>query len=162
MAIFESIVMILAGCGAFLMGFEDFEDCYLEFAEATNVHRQLLSDSDRFMADKAVPFALEDGVRLPLQHNLFDHDAIILSNTCRCVSVKSKKDRRYVTMRYDDYKYIGFWQVGKTDAPYVCLEPWSALPATDGICDHLETKKDMTHVAPGQVAKMSYSLEIHE
>ena len=143
-------------------GFEDFEDCYLEFSEKTNVHRQLLSESDRFMADKAVPYPLEDGVRIPLRHNLFDHDAVILSNTCRCVSVKSKKDRRYVTMRYDDYKYIGFWQVGKTDAPYVCLEPWSALPATDGICDHLETKKDMTHVAPGKVAKMSYSLEIHE
>lgn len=144
--------------------FEDeaFEDCYLEFAEKTNVKRQLLSESCRFMADKAEPYEMEDGVRIPLQHNLFDYDAIILSNTCRCVSVKSKKCKRYVTMRYDDYKYIGFWQVGKTDAPYVCLEPWSALPASDGVCDQLETKKDMTHVAPNATAKMSYSLEIHE
>lgn len=140
----------------------EFEDYYLEFSDKTNVRRQLLSDSDRFMADKAVPYALEDGVKLPLRHDLFDHDAVILSNTSRCVSVKSDKESRYVRLRFDDFKYIGFWHPGKTDAPFVCLEPWGALPATDGIIDRLEEKADMTHVLPGRSEEVSYTLEIHE
>ena len=140
----------------------NFEDYYLEFSEKTNVQRQLLSISDRFMADKAVPYPLQDGVKLPLQHNLFDHDAIILSNTSREVYVKCDKEEKYVSLRYDDYKYIGFWHPGKTNAPFVCLEPWSALPATDGIIETLETKEDMTHVPAKESAEKSYVLEIHE
>lgn len=139
-----------------------FEDYYLEFSEKTNVHRQLLTDSIRYMANKTEPYPLEDGVRLPLRHNLFDYDAVILENTSRCVSVKSTKDSRYVTMEYPDYKYIGFWHVDHKDAPYVCLEPWGALPAQDGITDDLSTKKDMIHVQPNQTASATYSLEIHE
>ena len=139
-----------------------FEDYYLEFSEKTNVHRQLLSDSIRYMANKAVPFALEDGVRLPLRHDLFDFDAVILENTSRCVSIKSSKDSRYVTMEYPDYKYIGFWHVDHKDAPYVCLEPWGALPAEDGVTEDLSTKKDMIHVQPNAKADAFYCLEIHE
>ncbi len=140
----------------------NFEDYYLEFSEATKAHRQLLSDSDCYMADKAVPYELEDGVRLHLQHNLFEHDAIILSNTCRCVSLKTNLSNRYVTMKYEDFKYIGFWQTHNDKTPFVCLEPWSALPATDGIVDVLETKADMIHVAPNKTAEAAFTLEIHE
>lgn len=139
-----------------------FEDYYLEFSEKTDVRRQLLTDSIRYMANKTAPYPLQDGVRLPLQHNLFDYDAVILENTSRVVSVKSTKDDRYVTMEYPDYKYIGFWHVDHTDAPYVCLEPWGALPAEDGVTEDLMTKRDMLHVAPNETAKVFYSLEIHE
>ena len=140
----------------------EFEDYYLEFSEKTNVQRQLLSESDRFMADKAVPYALEDGVRMPLQHNLFNHDAVILSNTSRYVSIKSKKENRCVSMDFSDFKYLGVWHPGNVNAPFVCLEPWGALPATDGIVDKLEEKADMTHVPAKESVEVYYTLEIQE
>lgn len=139
-----------------------FEDYYLEFSDRTCVQRQLLSDGKPFMADKSVPYALENGTKLPLFHHLFDHDAIILSNTSRRVSIKSNKDHRYVTMDYSDFKYIGVWHPGKLNAPFVCLEPWSALPATDGIVDNLEEKANMAHVPKGKKHSVSYTLEINE
>lgn len=139
-----------------------FEEYYLEFSEATNVRRHLFSESDRFMANDYELYTLQDGVRLPLRHDLFDHDAIILSNTSRCVSIKSKHSDRYVTMKFDNFKYVGFWHSCKTDAPFVCIEPWTALPASDGACDVLETKADMTHVPAGETANISFVLEIHE
>ena len=126
------------------------------------MRRQLLSASDRFMADEAVPYALVDGVKMPLRHELFNHDAVILENTSGCVSLKSEKDARYVTMRYSDFPFIGFWQVHMDDAPYVCLEPWSALPAIDGKPVVLEEKPHMTRVAPNKTASMEFTLEIHE
>ena len=139
-----------------------FEDYYVEFSEKTSVQRQLLSDSDRFMAGKAIPYALKDGLQMPLQHDLFNHDAVILSNTSRKVFIKSDKESRYVAMKFDDFKYLGIWHPGDTDAPFICLEPWGALPATDGIIDTLESKADMTHVPVGKTAQASYTVEIYE
>lgn len=140
----------------------EFEDYYVEFSEKTSVQRQLLSDSDRFMAGKAIPYALQDGTKMPLQHDLFNHDAVILSNTSRYVSIKSEKTPRRVAMNFKDFKYLGIWHPGDTDAPFICLEPWGALPATDGIIDNLETKADMIHVAPSKKADASYTVEIYE
>ena len=140
----------------------NFEDYYLEFSEKTNVQRWPFSNVAPLMDGKSAPYALKDGIKLPLRHDLFDVDAVVLSNTSRCVSYRSDKTDRYVTTRYDDFKYIGFWHPAKTDAPFVCFEPWSALPATEGFHDDLETKADMTHVAPNQSAQASYTIEIYE
>lgn len=140
----------------------EFEDYYVEFSEKTSIQRQLLSDSDRFMAGKAIPYALKDGLQMPLQHDLFNHDAVILSNTSRYAFLKCDKESRYIAMKFDDFKYLGIWHPGDTDAPFVCFEPWGALPATDGIIDNLESKADMIHVPAGKTAQASYTIEIHE
>lgn len=139
-----------------------FEDYYLEFSEKTDVRRQLLSESDTFMADKAIPYPLVDGVKLPLQHNLFDHDAIILENTSGYVAFKSKVTNRSVGMHYEDFPFIGFWHTERADAPFVCLEPWGALPAIDGKVVDLETKPHMTKVLVGEKAEATFTLEINE
>ncbi len=140
----------------------EFEDYYLEFSEKTDAKRQLLSESDMYMANKAIPYSLVDGTKLPLRHDLFRHDAIILENTSGCVSVKSKTDPRYVTMHYEEYPFVGFWQANSDSTPYICLEPWSALPAIDGKVVELESKPHMTHVPAGEKATKSFTLEIHE
>ncbi len=139
-----------------------FEDYYLEFSAPTNPSQQLLDEVAPYMADKSVPYPLVDGVKLPLRHELFVHDAIILENTSGCVHLKSSKDSRYVTMHFEDYPFIGFWHIDKPDAPYVCLEPWSALPASLGKLVTLENKPYMTQVAAGKKASKSFSLELHE
>ena len=139
-----------------------FEDYYLEFSKKTDVKRQLLTETISFMADKAVPYELVDGTKLPLRHDIFCCDAIILQDTCSEVSIKSTKDPRYVTMKYGDFPFIGFWQVFNPTTPYVCLEPWSCLPGIDKLFVDLETKPHMTHVAVGGKAEKSFTLEIHE
>jgi len=138
-----------------------FEDYVLEFSKPTNVSQHLLSEN-KFMANKTAPYPLVDGIKLPLKHSLFDNDAVILENTSCCVAVKSDKERKVVKMYYDDFKYIGFWHACETDAPYVCLEPWSALPATEGKIDDLEQKKDMFHIESGKSASATFTLEIVE
>lgn len=141
---------------------EKFEDYYLEFDRATEVKQQLLGDGSPYMIDKSVPYPLEDGVRLPLKHELFNNDAVILENTSGRVSLRSKNDPRYVTMCYEGFPFIGFWHILKENTPYVCLEPWSALPAVNGTVVELENKPHMTHVAPEKNASMSFTLEICE
>ncbi len=138
-----------------------FEEYYLEFEKATDVKRQLLSESC-FMADKAVPYPLVDGKKLYLEHEMFAQDAIVLENTNGEVALKCDAESRYVTMKYDDFKFIGFWQAYKSDTPYVCLEPWSALPSVDGEITDIEKKPHVTRVAPDEKAATSFTIEIHE
>ena len=140
----------------------EFEDYYLDFGVPSTPQRQLLDASDRFMADKTVPYPLVDGAKIPLRHELFEHDAIILQNSTGCVSIRSATESRYVTMYYEEYPFIGFWQVKAPNAPYVCLEPWSALPGLEGSIVELETKPYMTRVPAGGKKDISFALEIHE
>lgn len=142
-----------------------FEDYYLDFGAPSTPEQQLLDASDRFMANKTAPYPLTDGTKLPLRHGLFDHDAIILQNTTGCVSVRSTKEDRYVTIHYEEYPFIGFWQVKEENAPnapYLCLEPWSALPGISEQIVDLETKPHMTRVPVGEKKTISFTLEIHE
>ncbi len=139
-----------------------FEDYYLEFATPNEVKRQLLDGDTPFMANKAIPYLLTDGVKIPLEREIFKNDAIILENTGAEVALKSSKDSRYVSMKYEGFKFIGFWQMDKPHTPYLCLEPWSALPAISGSVVDLESKPHMTHVKAGEKAVKAFSLEIHE
>ena len=45
-------------------------------------------------------------------------------------------------------------------APYVCIEPWSSLPAYDWAIDDLETKRDMEKLAPGGKYSNGFSISI--
>ncbi len=139
-----------------------FEDYYVEFSERTNAQRHFFSETSPLMAGRSEAYELEDGLRLHFRHDLFDNDAVVLANTSRHLAYKSKGGKRELKVHFEDFKYIGFWHPGKTDAPFVCFEPWTAVAATEGIQDELETKADMTHVAPNKTASVSYSLEICE
>ena len=137
-----------------------FEDYYLEFEKPNRVCRLLLEEGQPFMAEKSEEYPLVHGNTIPLTHGIFDNDAIILENTGGTVCLKSTKDSRYIKMWYKDYPFIVFWQVYKPNAPYVCLEPWSALPATVNELVELEGKPYMTYVPTGQKSSKSFTLEI--
>ena len=159
----KELIFALGGHPGFNVPFGNgaFEDYYLEFSEKTKVLFHTLSES-KFMTGEKLPLPLTEGVRLPLRHELFDNDAAILGNTCREISLKSKADPRYITVKYPDFRYLGVWHTPETDAPFVCIEPWSALHATDGVITDLSAKEDMTRLAPGKTYKTSWSIEIHE
>lgn len=159
----KELIFALGGHPGFNVPFGKgaFEDYYLEFSEKTKVLFHTLSES-KFMTGEKLPLPLTEGVRLPLRHELFDNDAAILGNTCREISLKSKADPRYITVKYPDFRYLGVWHTPETDAPFVCIEPWSALPATDGVITDLSAKEDMTRLAPGKTYKTLWSIEIHE
>lgn len=138
-----------------------FEDYYCQFDEITNVEQRTLSEN-KFMSGVSEPYPLRSGGKIPLRHPLFDNDAVILAQTCRCIHLKSNVTKKFVTVRYDDFKYLGLWHMPLTDAPYVCIEPWTALPANEGMKDNLESKEDMAHIKPGESYAASYTIEIHE
>ena len=56
-----------------------------------------------------------------------------------------------VTVAFPDMPYLGIWHWPKTDAPYVCIEPWVSLPAKHGEVTVFEKQSDLISLEPGDV-----------
>lgn len=131
-----------------LAGAGTFEDWRLEFCPECEPVHVVFSDAC-LTTEERKPFPLEDGKILRLRHDLFDHDAVVLAGTSHRVSLKSDLSPHSVTVEVPDaMKYLGIWHAPKKEAPYVCIEPWTSLPAYDGRVDDLETKEDMFELSP--------------
>jgi galactose mutarotase-like enzyme len=103
-------------------------------------------------------FELENDTILPLAHNLFDHDAIVLKEMAREVTIEAA-DGPSVTVRFPGMPYLGIWHAPRTDAPYVCIEPWCGLPAFDQTIEDLATKPDMFRICPNSKKSVQFSIE---
>ncbi|MGM9643015.1 MAG: hypothetical protein ACI3XI_07380 [Eubacteriales bacterium] len=123
----------------------------LSLETSGEVRRHLLSE--RFlMAGKDVAYPLREGKYIDLDNSLFDNDAIILSGI-KSATLESKDDERSVTVVFPDAPFVGFWQPMHSDAPFLCIEPWKTLPASDApegsAPDRISERKGFVKLAPG-------------
>ena len=101
--------------------------------------------------------ALQNG-KLPLCHELFDQDVIVLKGTTGTVTLASERGSRGVRLIAPDFPNFGCWHMPKTDAPYVCLEPWSSLPSRSGVIEDLKIQPDLICLPAGEVYRTQWSL----
>ena len=134
-----------------------FEDWYIEFGEDCAPNELVFSDTC-FNTGKKRAYPLKDGRIIPLRHSIFDIDAVFMDRIAPSATLKSDKSDRYVTFKYEGMPYLGLWHKPKTDAPYVCIEPWCGLPSFDGQIDDMATKNDMFRILPARQKKISYEL----
>lgn len=141
---------------------EHFEDYVLEFVKSCQP--DIIGFTEQGFAngcDRLYP--LQDGKYIPLQHSLFDDDGFMLKNMCREVILRSRVSGQGVKVSFPEMPYVVFWHAPKTDAPYVCIEPWSSLPARQDIVEELTWKSDMiqllvhdTYVANWSITILNY------
>lgn len=139
------------------LGEGSFEDCYVEFTEPCSPDKLILSDTC-FLTGKSEAFYVEGGKRIALSHSLFDNDAIFLSRVSDEVTLGSTVSKRYVRFKFEGFPYLGMWHAPKTDAPYVCIEPWCGLPSYDGEIDNFARKRDLFRIGGGETKNMQYTL----
>jgi len=137
---------------------ERFEDYRLEFSKPCRPDRVLFSDQ-LLLNGQTAPYPLTEGKAILLAHQLFDEDAIILQNTDRTVSL-CHGDRPRVTVSFPDMPYVGFWHWPKTDAPYVCIEPWTSLPGRQNVVEDLSCRSDLIQLKAGKTYANTWSVTI--
>ncbi len=141
---------------------EAFSDYYLEFAHPCT------PDLIGFTADTVLltgvnpQYPLLEGTKIPLEHTLFDGDALIMQNAARQVSLKNKASTHTVTVAYPQMPYIGFWKRDHSDAPYVCIEPWSSLPGRAELSEEIACRSDFIHLDPGAIYENNWTITIAE
>ena len=128
---------------------EQFTDYVLEFTGSCQPDRVGFTP-EVYLSGHDQPYPLVEGKLLSLRHDLFDEDAIILKNMSREVTLRSRTSAHGVRVTYPDMPYLGIWHWPKTDAPYVCIEPWTSLPARQNVIEDFECKSDMIHLMPGK------------
>ncbi len=139
---------------------KNFEDYRLRFSETAAPVRVGFTQ-DCFVSGQDEPFPLKEGTVLSLRHDLFDQDAIVLTDMARQVTLEAEGDSHGVTVTFPDMDYLGLWHWPRTDAPYVCIEPWSSLPSAAGVIAVLEEQKDLLTLAPGCRYVNRWYIQIH-
>ena len=151
----------LGGHPGFFVPMEDgkiFEDYRLRFPEIGETLRAEFSDKGLLVRE--YPYEVPEGI-IPLEHGLFDNDAIVLRNSGTRVILEHKSAAgRAVEVSYPKMPYIGFWQAAFTDANYICIEPWQSLPGRDGITEEWTQRPGMIRLEPGEVYENPWIITI--
>lgn len=146
----------------------EFSDYVLQFPEAENPVKILFSD-DCFGEGEETFTEMEHGM-LRLNHRLFDHDAIVLKQAGHCVRLCIDPEHKHVMgekapsicVRYPEMKYVGFWHAPKTEAPYLCIEPWSSLPSRKGIIEDLEKQENLLSLEAGKQYENTWEILLED
>ena len=164
----EEMYFGIGGHPGFQAPLEDglsFEDYFLEFepekdgGEVETPVRVGFSAAC-FLNGEDQPYPLQEGRRIPLHHDMFDDDAIVLTGTSGCVVLRSEKGSRGVRVRFPQMPYIGFWHAVKKPAPYVCIEPWSSLPSRQDVVEELSEQPGLVHLEGKGVYRNTWSIQL--
>lgn len=136
-----------------------FEDYRLRFSEPCHPRRILFAE-DLLVTGETADFGLVSDSILPLSHSLFDEDAVILSHTSRKVTLEAPGKGPSLTLSFPQMGYLGIWHQPRTDAPYVCLEPWASLPARHGQPTVFEQQKDLISLGSQETYTNTWSISI--
>lgn len=137
-----------------------FEDYYVETATKVMPKRLTLSEN-YLMSGNSVDYPLEDGRIMRLRHDMFDNDAVILEGAGNEVTIKSDKTEKSITVKFPNMPFVGFWHAVKTDAPYVCIEPWENLPSVDGKVEKLTDKRNIGSLGAGETYNSTINITLN-
>lgn len=135
-----------------------FEDYYLEFEEGIEPKKVVMSEDCFVLGEEA--YEMEKGRYVSLAHDLFDDDAIVLKNAGNKVTLKSEGGKNSVSVEFPQMDYFGIWHKPHTEAPYVCLEPWTSLPSRKGIVEDLKTQENLLSLKPSEVYENHWKIII--
>lgn len=136
-----------------------YDDYRLQFEGADAVKRAICTAGDCCMTGEVVEYPLENGA-IPLSHELFAERVLILTDMPKEVTLCANGGKKQVTVSYPQMNYLGIWKWLGTDAPYVCLEPWTATSAQVGVVEEFTTDPNKIHLPAGDVYTNDWSITI--
>ena len=125
-----------------------FDDYHLLFDTTSSPIRLGFSD-DCYPTGNDEQFILSDS-KLHLKHELFDDDAIVLSNAGKYVSLQSCSNNHTVFVDLQQIPYLALWHPPKTSSPFICIEAWCSLPSRKGLVEDFETQPSLHTLSPNQ------------
>lgn len=136
-----------------------FEDYRITFAQPCHPSRALLAPS-YMMSGVETLYKLENDTTLPLRHDLFDDDAIILRHFDKTMTLSTGEGSRGVRVHIPQMPCVGIWHTVKKDAPFVCIEPWVSLPSRDGVVEDISQQSDLIALAAGKTYENEWSIAL--
>jgi len=138
---------------------DTYEDYFIEFDQKETASILQLSENG-LLKKQEIPY-LNNTKILKLKKDIFDHDALILSDlNSSSLILKSKNSKDNIKFSFDDFPFLGIWS--KPNAPYICLEPWAGLPDFDDSNQQWLSKIGNFKLEENNTHYASYTISINE
>ncbi|MEK8180025.1 aldose 1-epimerase family protein [Flavobacterium buctense] len=150
----ETIPFCIGGHPAFTLK-NKFENYSLQFESGEKlISYQLEND---LLSDKTQEIGLKKN-ELPLTYSLFEHDALVFKNLNSKQIKILENHKPIVNLRFNDFPNFGIWT--KTNAPFICLEPWLGYADTTMANGNIQEKEGIQLVKSNSYANYNFSIEI--
>ena len=148
------------GFNCLLLDDEVYEDYYLEFEkeETCSVPRPFPETGLLDFQDRS-PWLVSQK-EVDLSYDLFSVDAVTLDELqSRTIALRSRKHDKGLKVNFQEFPNLIIWST-LNKGPFIALEPWSGLSTSLEEGDHLEDKKNVRLLEPGQVDQIGFDIEI--
>ncbi|MEG1525062.1 MAG: aldose 1-epimerase family protein [Clostridia bacterium] len=104
---------------------------------------------------------LQNGHTLPLTDTLFTrYGSIVFAGThSRSVALQNRRTGEGLRLDFPDYKTLCLWTI--PGSGFLCMEPWSGLPAFIGETGELADKPYVRTLPPGECASYEYTVHVY-
>ena len=144
--------------GFALHGEGSIENFTLDFGADCCPMKHLTTET-KFVSGAVSSFPLDNGVYKLSEEEIYTDDTIILSETLGKVVMASPDTPEVLTLTYtDNLPYLAIWKWPRTEARYLCLEPWGGIPS-DGVSKEVLEERVSRRIAPGATEVYSYTVE---
>ncbi len=93
------------------------------------------------------------------EDEIYKNDTMIFSSVPHTVKLAGGAQKHSVTLSYsDNLPYLAIWKSPTANARFICLEPWSNIPADGETAENFDTRV-MQRLAVGKSEKYSYSVK---
>ncbi|MCK5781818.1 MAG: aldose 1-epimerase family protein [Flavobacteriales bacterium] len=140
-----------------------YDDYFIEFNKKENADRLPLTKKEGMLSNVCIDNYLNDTKTLKLNHKMFSDRVIILEGLkSNSLTIKSKKSSTAIEIGIKDFPLVGVWTSSRSDAPFVCIEPWY------GVTDYIDTdgdfknKKAIQKLARKESFDMKYYIKLTE
>ena len=143
-----------------LLDGETYEDYYLEFEkeETCSVPRPFPETGMLDFQDRS-PW-LDSQKEVGLSYDLFSVDAVTLDELqSRTIALRSRKHEKGLKVHFQEFSNLIIWST-LNKGPFIAFEPWSGLSTSLEEGDHLEDKKNVRLLEPGQVDQIGFDIEV--
>ena len=109
-----------------------------------------------FVSHVGVPHPAKDGVYTLCEKEIYDNDSVLFSGTGERCLMSAKGEKHSLDFSWsENLPFFCIWKYPKSEAMFVCLEPWTNLPG-DGGEENFDTK-EMSRLGAGESATYTYS-----
>jgi galactose mutarotase-like enzyme len=132
----------------------NYEDYYLKFNKEEKLVRYKLDDG--LISNTTATIELQNN-QLPLLHELFYEDAIILKDLKSTqITIANKNNNHGLDFHFHDFPFFGIWAA--KNAPFVCLEPWCGIADNTKHNQILQNKEGIQQLMPSKIFSRSWSV----
>lgn len=140
-----------------LGGGEDISSFYINFGVDGPLKRHSLQNGP-FVNPESVDFPLQSGRYYLNEQEIYENDTLIIENAPNDVTLISDGERHGVQLLYStNLPYFCIWKAPVSEARYLCLEPWSGVPA-DGLTPENFDTRAMSRLSGGESEIYRYAV----